>query len=163
MEQEVQIPITVEHLSIPETKPESTAPVNERMVKVLEMINDPEKPVSEIQRLIAAEIASVTGTISCMPDEKGYKLKVMTEQIKALRELSKTLTEADVLSKKDILNFDGPKFQFVFQEIVGYFRKSLKEAGLAEDLVNTVLRNFKDTMSLKEVELRKSAERIERK
>lgn len=157
-----QITIDVEQVHIPVDKPADKANTpNARMSLMLQLIDDPDKPVSEIQRIIAAEIASVTGSISCMQESKGYQLKFMTEQIKALRELSKTLTEADVLSKKDILNFDGPKFQFVFNEIVAYFRKALKETGLPEDQINTVLRNFKDIMALKEPELRKNTDRFE--
>ena len=75
--------------------------------------------------------------------------------------MSKTLTETEILSKKDILNFDGPKFQFVFQEMIGAIRKSAKETGLAEDQINTLLRNFRDTVTQMEPELRKQTEKID--
>lgn len=43
----------------------------------------------------------------------------------AYRELQKTLTESETLSKKDVLNLDGLKFKFVFVELIGLFRRAL--------------------------------------
>lgn len=156
------ITIVVEQVSTQEVSGEKKEPViNHRMVEILEMINNPEKPVSEINRIIAGEIAVATGAISTLEQANGYKLKFLTEQVKALRELSKTLSESEVLSKKDVLNFDGPKFQFVFQELIGAFRKSAKDSGLTEDQINSLLRNFRDIMALKEPELRKQTEKVD--
>lgn len=135
--------------------------INQRMIDIFDMIEDPNKPVSEINRIIAGEIAICTGTISTLQQANGYKLKFLTENVKALRELSKTLSESEVLSKKDSLNFDGPKFQFVFQELIGIFRKAAKDTGLTEDQTNSLLRNFRDQMAQKEPELRKQTDKID--
>ena len=135
--------------------------INQRMVEIIDLISNPEKPVSEINRIIAGEIAVATGEISCLEQANGYRLKFLTELVKALRELSKTLSESEALSKRDILNFDGPKFQFVFQELIGAFRKAAKESGLSEDQINALLRNFRDIMAQKEPELRKQTEKVD--
>lgn len=137
------------------------SPREQRLDKITNMIKDPIKPVADINRLIAAEHASITAEIAGLTKSNGYKLKFLTEQVKALRELAKSLAENEVLAKKDILNFDGPKFQYVYNEVVSTFRKSLKESGLQESQVNEVLRNFRDFMSLKELELRKQTEKID--
>lgn len=153
------ITIIMEQVQVPSTREELTP--SQRMTDILAMIEDPDKPVSDINRVIAGEIASTTGEISCLAQASGYKLKFLTERVKALRELSKTLSEAEVLSKKDILNFDGPKFQYVFQEIIGVVRKSARDSGLTEEQVNSMLRSFRDSMALREPELRKQTTMVD--
>ena len=144
-----------------DSKGKIETPKSNRMEEILNLIEDPLKPVSDINRIIASELASVTGTMASLDQSTTYKLAVLKEQVKALRELAKTLAENEVLSKKDILNFDGPKFQFVFQEITSNFKKSMKDSGLSETTSNEVLRNFRDIMAGKEVELRKATEKVE--
>ena len=139
----------------------SEGELSKRMVEILGKINDPSQPVSEINRLIAGEIAVVTGEMSMGSQANMYKQKLYTEQIRSLRYLSKTLSESELLSKKDFLNFDGPKFQFVFQELAGAVRKSAKDSGFSEDQTNTLLRNFRDTVTQMEPELRKQTEKID--
>ena len=144
-----------------DSKGKIETPKSNRMEEILTLIEDPLKPVSDINRIIASELAAVTGTMASLDQSTTYKLAVLKEQVKALRELAKTLAENEVLSKKDILNFDGPKFQFVFQEITSNFKKSMKDSGLSETTSNEVLRNFRDIMAGKEVELRKATEKVE--
>jgi len=137
------------------------APKADRMLEVLDMINDPYKPVSDINRIVAAELSSVISDMGNLSQTDQWKIGTLKERVKALRELAKTLADNEILSKKDILNFDGPKFQFVFQEITANFKKSMKESGLLETQINEVLRNFRDIMASKEVELRKATDRVE--
>jgi len=132
-----------------------------RMTDILDFINDPQKPVSDISRMIAGELASVTTQMAELNQTDGYKIKFLSERIKALRELSKTLADSETLSKKDILNFDGPKFQYVFQEIIACFKKAMKETGLPETSANEVLRNFRDVMAMKEIDLRRQTDKVE--
>ena len=132
-----------------------------RMTEILKAIGDPQKPVSDISRMIAGELASVTTKMAELNQTDGYKIKFLSERIKALRELSKTLADSETLSKKDIINFDGPKFQYVFQEILACFKKAMKETGLPETSSNEVLRNFRDIMAMKEIELRRQTDKIE--
>ena len=80
-----------------------------RMVEILGLINDPNQAVSDINRLVAGELASVTKEMTELSQTNGYRIKFLSERIKALRELSKTLAESEALSKKDILNFDVRK------------------------------------------------------
>lgn len=132
-----------------------------RMSEVSGLISDPLTPVADINRIIAGELAAVTTEIAELTQASAYRLNILKEQVKALRELAKTLTDNEVLSKKDILNFDGPKFQYVFQEITSNFKKAMKDSGLQETQTNEVLRNFRDIMASHEVELRKSTERVD--
>jgi hypothetical protein len=136
-------------------------PLSSRLYQISDMIDDPTVAVSDINRMIARELATVTADITNLSQTTGYRLQFFKEQVKALRELAKTLAESETLSKKDSLNFDGPKFQFVFIEMMSLFGKVLKETGIMEDQINLILRNFKDAMALKEPDLRKQTDKID--
>jgi ribosome-binding ATPase YchF (GTP1/OBG family) len=111
------------------------------------------------------EIAYISADMaeSASDSLKAFRVKALSEQVKALRELAKTLTEAEQLSKRDILNFDGPKFQFVLSEIVKLFKKALIQANLTESQSNDVLKLFRDLLALYEPVLRKETDRISSK
>jgi hypothetical protein len=92
---------------------------------------------------------------------ENFKIKPYTDAIKSLRELGRQLTETEVLSKKDVLSFDGPKFKYVFVEIVSIFRSAMKEAGTEEAQANSIMKHFRDLFAGKEVELRRETEKID--
>jgi hypothetical protein len=89
------------------------------------------------------------------------RLKVFEQQLRALRELGKQLTDADLLSKKDVLNFDGPKFQFVLGVIVDSFVQAMKEAGVPEDMRTSIMKHYRDRMQMNENTIRKETARID--
>ncbi len=128
-----------------------------------EKLEDPNFPVHELSRLIALEIISISQQMAeCENDPSlQFKMKGYNDQIKGLRELAKSIQETDILSRKDILNFDGPKFKFVFTEIVGTFRKATREAGCDESLQISIMKHFADAMRMKEPDLRRDTARIE--
>jgi hypothetical protein len=136
-----------------------------RIQGILEMIEDPEMALSEINKKIAVEIAHISAdmAVAAVDTLKVFKVRALSEQVKALRELAKTLTEAEQLSKRDILNFDGPKFQFVLGELVKLFKKALNQANLTEGQSNDILRLFRDLLALYEPVLRKETDRINSK
>lgn len=130
--------------------------------QIMDHISDPTTSLKEVIKLIAVEIAVATKDIADLNENPLAlnQLKAKVEQVKALRELSKTLQENDTISKKDVLNFDGPKFQFVFREIIGVMKKSIVKAGYSETAADEILRSFKDEMSVKEIDLRKQVDKI---
>jgi hypothetical protein len=130
---------------------------------IRESITNPNYDPAEASRLIAVEIARVTEDLSdCATDGfDSVKLKVLEAQLKALRELGRQLTDADLLSKKDILNFDGPKFQFALEFIVDGFSKAMKESGVAEDSRTSVMKHYRDYFIVNENVLRKEIARID--
>ena len=136
----------------------------ERLEIIREKITDENYDPAEASRLIAVEMARVTEDLSdCFGDGPmdSLKLKIYDSQLKALRELGKQLNEADTLSKKDILNFDGPKFSFVLGVIVDSFVEAMKEAGLQEDLRNSVMKHYRDRMQVNEAVIRKDTAKID--
>lgn len=128
-----------------------------RMDEIIEALNDPEATdLEQLNKLIALEIAYA------LTDPKiEFNPRAVNERVKALRELAKTLLEGENLSKKDFLNFDGPKFKFVLGELVLLFRQALKSAGQPEESTNHVLRVFRDLLITREPELRKETEKVE--
>jgi hypothetical protein len=128
-----------------------------------EKLNDPNFPVHELSRLISLEIISLSQEMSECENDPAlqFKMKSFDLQIKALRELAKSINETDMLSKRDVLNFDGEKFKFVFLEIGGAFKRALKDAGIDDSLSANIMKNFADIMRMKELELRRETLKIE--
>ena len=134
---------------------EPEEPVPSRMKEIIHAIEDPESTDLEAtNRLIAMEIALVLSGV------REYNTKAAMDKVKVLRELTKTLQEGDTLAKKDFLNFDGPKFKYVLGELVVLFKASLKSSGFKEEDINHTLRIFRDSLGLREADLRKETERI---
>ena len=120
------------------------------MAQIISWIDDPESTdLEQINKVIAREIAVAISSAT------SWNTKLLSDKVKALRELTKTLQEGEDLAKKDFLNFDGPKFKYVLQELVVLFKSSLKLSGLSEDVINHVLRVFRDNLELREVDLRR--------
>jgi hypothetical protein len=135
---------------------------SERILALLAMIEDPDQSLVEINKRIAMEIAHVSSQIALSASDVGqvYKIRALDSQIKALRELSKTLVESESLAKRDVLNFDGPKFQFVLGELMKLMRKALAQSGTAESQINDVIRVYRDLVAVYDPVLRKETERI---
>ena len=127
-----------------------------QMQRIIELIEDTETTdLQEINRLIAREIA-----LALADPTTPWTTRTATEKIKALRELARTMQDGETLSKRDFLNFDGPKFRYVLGELVQVFRSSLKSSGQSEDVVNHTLRIFRDQLKEREMDLRKETERV---
>lgn len=127
-----------------------------QMQRIIELIDDTETTdLQEINRLIAREIAQALADPTTL-----WTTRTATEKIKALRELSRTMQDGETLSKRDFLNFDGPKFRYVLGELVQVFRSSLKSSGQSEDGINHTLRIFRDQLKEREMDLRKETERV---
>jgi hypothetical protein len=137
----------------------------QRIDTIANMIADPEVALADISRLIALEIVEVVRNMARNqkdPLARGtYTQKELTDQIKALRELQRTLTESDSLSKKDVLNMDGPKFKFLFTELIRLFRLALKDSGTDEDLARNVMLQFGDLVKSHDEGIRRDLNKIE--
>jgi hypothetical protein len=142
----------------------------ERLSKLDEIrakIEDPNFSQVELSRLIAIEIATCLQMMIQFGDEKNYmenwKVKVLSDQVKALRELGKQVSETDVLSKRDYINLDGPKFAFVAEEWREGFKEAMKDAGLDESTMVSVMKHWRDVMVKREPDIRRSVEKVESK
>lgn len=149
----------------------SDTPERESMLpKILEKINDPNYPLEEVNRYIAIEIAFVTQEMGTLRHRvKGgnfsetFLQKSYEQQVKALQALEKSLTSTDILRHRDLLNFDGPKFQYVFGELVNIFKLSCQDA-LGKDnetMVQSIMKHYRDHLAMRESDLRKESEKID--
>lgn len=135
--------------------------------KILEMIENPNTSVAAIGRMISVEIAKTTKISAELVGSRehdptaAWKIKMLTEHIKALRELAKQLSETDVLSKKDILNMSGPKFLFAMAELAKLYKRALKEAGVETSLIENAMRHFADLVSVNQERLQKDVDQLD--
>jgi len=139
-------------------------PSEERSLQInniQEMIENPDVSLLEITKKIAMEITAATSAMAeaSASSKTAWKVRLFDTQIKALRELSKTLMEIETISRRDVLNWDGPKFTFVLSEWTKLVKKAMQQSGLTESECNGVLRSLRDLWSVYEPVLRKETER----
>ena len=151
---------TVESPSAPATE---ETPKEVGIKRIMQLVADPDAALADISGLIALEIATVVGMMG--QDDPLHRnnrsMRDLNDHVKALRELQKTLTERDASSKKDTLNLDGPKFQYVFKAIMDLFGESLKSAGLDEALSKNVMLQFRDLIQKNDDRIRRDINKIE--
>ena len=140
-----------------------TLPDVSRLESICEMVMNPEADPAEISRLLTAELATVTKEMALKRNlqSESYKDKSYDGLVKALRELGKQLMDTEVLSKKDILNFDGEKFKFAMSRFVELFVKAMKEAGVLEDTRTNVMKHYRDLMAVAEPTIRRETLKID--
>lgn len=147
-------------ITVPEKAPEVN--VN-KYDEILRKIENPNCPVADVSRLIAIEIAKATRDMAKLMTDPtmAWKFKPYAAHVKALRELSKQLSETEVLSRKDTLNIDGPKCQFLVREMAKLYKKALKEAGCEGSLIESAMRHFADLLSVDDERIRRELDRID--
>ena len=123
---------------------------------ILSSIDDEESDAATVSRWIAREIADVARRMT----NEELDVKIGTEMIKAMRALGAQLNDVDNLAKRDVISFDGPKFGFVMTQIVEIFKATLKESGLSEDMVVSVLKQLRDNMVAADPIIRKETAKI---
>ncbi len=85
----------------------------------------------------------------------------LTDRIKALRALKRTLMEGVALSKQDLLNLDGPKFKFVLETMIRLFDQALLDAGMEDSLAQNVMLQFGQLLSANDGNIRTESNHME--
>jgi hypothetical protein len=136
-----------------------------KLDKIIEMINDPETPPGPIKRAIASELATVNRLMIKYGNDvsilEGLKIKALSEQVKALRELGKEVEEADIMSKKDFLNWEGKKFRYAIDEYREGAKEAMREAKLDESTINSILNHWRDIMAGREQDIRRAIDKLD--
>lgn len=129
---------------------------------ILAAISDPTVSIGDSSRLITIEIASVYSEVAKLADDpmNTSRLRSLNDQCKMLRELQKSLSESDSLSKKDVLSFDGPKFSFVLVQIFNFFKKALTDAGVEDAFAQNIMKQFSDILKMNEEKLRRDTANV---
>lgn len=166
MEQEIARVISNDTFSVAPSgavaQPEKDTEHNDKFDEILEKLQDPNCSAAEVSRLITVELGKVARDSVRSGKDPGdaWKQKSWETQVKVLSALAKQLSETEVLSKKDNLNFDGPKFKWVLGEIVNLFKKTLEECNFDSALTNNILLQFSDKMAEAEPRIRREAEKV---
>ena len=132
--------------------------------ELLELMENPNIPLHRISRLLSIEMAKVTRDMAMALNGDptlAWKSKAYAEHIKALRELSKQLSDTEMLSKKDVLNMDGKKFVWMLGQITGIWKQALKESGCEASMLENTLKHFRDLFVMNESRLRKEVEQVD--
>jgi len=130
---------------------------------ILAKMQDQTSSIADISRMITIEMTIALKELVKLGTSDPTFLsqrRCLNEEIRALRELQKSLTESDLLAKRDVLNFDGPKFQYVFIEILNLYTKALKESGLDRTTIDSVMKQFSDLVKTNDERLRRETARI---
>ena len=134
------------------------------MLEIIEKLSSSDFQAIEVHRLIAVEIALVTRGMGDRKDnsDAATVLKEGAARVKALRALAGAVEKVDPLTKRDVLNFDGPKFQFVFDELLSYYDQAVKETlgKPGEAMAQQIIKNFRDIIARKEADLRRMTAKI---
>src|SRR5271168_984539 len=134
-----------------------------KLPEILDKIKDPKVSVAEVTRLIAVEMTLITQDMRTCESEGAavFKLKSCMAQIRALRAVAEAAKEADAWTKRDVFDFDGPKFQYVF----GEFSKEFKKAALTvlrddTSTVKSIMMHLRDNLAMRDEEIRRETEKI---
>lgn len=145
---------------------ESTKKQRELMALIIAKIEDPNFSLAEVNRTIAllmmliteeaTDVRSDPNQINSVAMQKNYE-----QQIKNLQKVEKSLTNADVLRRRDILNFDGPKFTYVFNRLADMMKDAATDAWGkgCETQVQSFMKHFRDEVAANEDDMRKQTEK----
>jgi hypothetical protein len=126
--------------------------------QILDNIKVPRLSAAEVSRLIAIEIVLIIQEMrTCEGDDDAaaLKLKNFIGQIRALRAVAEVAKVADVWSKRDVVLFDGPGFNFVLGEIASYCEEAASTALRGDNTaVNSIMRELHDIIGVRRTELR---------
>ena len=95
---------------------------------------------------------------------KGFRqniaIKSLAEQLKGVRELGRQIIEMDNQAKRDFINFDGEKFQFVAGQWLQMGVTVLRAMGWDEHTVTAYVKQYRQQIEHNELRIRKEAENI---
>lgn len=139
------------------------APWPSKMAEIARALNCPEATPAEVSRLLSQEVAIIASEMSlCNVDATdAMKLKACTARLEAVKALSSVVKANQALATHEVLNFDGPKFHFVFDRLMDYYDQAIGEAlGKCDDLRKRLLKAFRDIIAANEAELRRETKKI---
>ena len=128
-------------------------------------LEDTDVSLDEITRLIGIEMVHIIGAMRTCEGigTSGSQLQAYSEQVKALRLLSRTFVESYAPAKRDILNMAGPRFIFVFKKILECFKDALVEStgkDRNDASNNHIMLTFGDLIRQREKDIQREVDEI---
>ena len=144
------------------------APRATKLDIIVEELSDPDFDLSEIQRHIGSEMASVIREAvewgnngSAVEQVKIWRRRLWL--LRALRDLSKQTREASLARRReDTLDIHGPKFQFVFGEIIKHFNTAMKDVQIDDHQRQNTMRHLRDILAINEEGLIRELKQMDR-
>lgn len=150
-----------------ETKDASPPSPDDRMAMIQRMIEDPDSDPFEAMNVIKLEICTMTAHFRRLTNDPDVgcssRLRIYAANIKALRELQRSIMDTELLRKRDTLNLDGEKAKFLINWLNAWFTKGMKEAGLMEETRNNVMKQYRDISIVEEPNLRRELAKMKSK
>jgi len=114
------------------------------------LIADPGISIDRILRVIAQYIVrKLEQSQDLHPLQYSrFAQQQLNSQINVLREVQKTLTESVLLSRRAVLDLDGPKFAAAYGYMTRMFTESMRSAGIPQDGIERVVREYRDLTAL---------------
>jgi hypothetical protein len=161
MEEEFRIDGEDEALSPMEEPRTPETPAKNNIERIRLMVEDPSTPIPQISRIISLELVACISEMSTPNVARLTPQKELEARVKALRELQKTLTEGEILSKRDTLDLSGPKFSYVFSEMLKWFIDAMTENKIEASTVASVVNHFREKVATSEEKLRKELNKMD--
>lgn len=128
---------------VTEEEPEAVLP-DSKLLEIITKMRDPDSPPGEILRLIAYEICLI---VAEGDPSRNSQVKDRKGEMKALRALAEIVKKNAQRSKADFLNFDGPKFQFVFAWLQDQLASAAHEVlGKEDPRVDAIMKRFNELL-----------------
>jgi hypothetical protein len=140
-----------------------------KLSEIRAKIEDPNVSQAELSKLIALEMAAILDGMNEHLDspnssikgmESNFAIKSLSEQLKGVRELGRQIIEMDNQAKRDFINFDGEKFQFVAGQWMQMGVAALRAMGWDEHTVTQYVKQFRSQIELNELRIRREAENV---
>ncbi len=143
--------------------------ISSKLKEIRTKIEDPNISQAELSKLIALEMAAILDAMNVHLDspnsaikgmEANFAIKSLGEQLKGVRELGRQIIEMDNQAKRDFINFDGEKFQFVASQWMQMGVEALRAMGWDEHTVTSYVKHFRNQIEMNELRIRREAENI---
>jgi len=136
-------------------------PRESKLPEIQKELASPDFVVERILRLIAEELVSMGIEMEHCQNQffRAEQSKRWAAQTKSLQALATAVKEVDAFSKREQINFDGPKFNRVFDEILACYELAITNqlGGTSGALAQSLIREFRDLIGAHEENLRRLA------
>jgi hypothetical protein len=130
--------------------------------EILRAISNESFDVAEFIRLILIEMSLACHEIQIAPMNPSLapKVKQLVAEIHALRTLGEMARYASRLPEADIVNLDGPKFEYILTQLLSLVMQSIEKAGGAPLLIDTIRTNFLHGIAEMQEEIRNNIDKV---
>ena len=118
---------------------------------------------AEFVRLILMEMSLVCHELQVTSAHSSFafKLKPLLAEIHALRTLAETARYAtELATEADIVNLDGPKFEYVIGQLCQLVMESAQKADCGPLVIETIYANFRRGLGEREEKIRQNIDKI---